>query len=191
MENINVKVIVGSVREGRFSSRATEWISNELKKHPVDVEILDLRDYDMPFFNESVTPSTKKEPYKNEAVARFTNKIAEGDAFVIVSPEYNHSMPGVLKNAFDWVFQEWKNKPVCFVSYGTVGGSRAVEHLRMVAIELSMHPIRESIHINGEQYFPALFGKTDMNELLNSFNKKAENMINDLTWLARALKNAK
>ena len=108
MNTFNIKVIAGSTREGRFSDKAAAWIADELKKQSnVSVEILDLRDYDMPFFNEVVSPSFKQEPYKNEAVARFTNKITEGDAYVIVTPEYNHSTSGVLKNALDWVYQEW------------------------------------------------------------------------------------
>src|SRR3989338_8531570 len=86
---LSIKVIAGSTREGRFSDKAALWIAGELKKQDgVSVEVLDLRDYDMPFFSEAVSPSFKQEPYKNEAVARFTGKIAEGDAFVIVTPEY-------------------------------------------------------------------------------------------------------
>ena len=107
----NIKVIAGSTREGRFSDKAAAWIVEEIKKQEgVVVEALDLRDYGMPFFNEPMSPSFKKEPYKNEAVARFTKKIEEGDAFVIVTPEYNHGTSGVLKNALDWVYQEWNNK---------------------------------------------------------------------------------
>ena len=124
---LNIKVIAGSTREGRFSDKATAWIAEEIKKQEgVIVEVLDLRDYDMPFFNEPMSPSFKKEPYKNEAVARFTKKIEEGDAFVMVTPEYNHGTSGVLKNALDWVYPEWNNKPVAFVSYGSVGGARAL-----------------------------------------------------------------
>jgi len=111
--------------------------------------VLDLRDYDMPFFNEPVSPSFKKEPYKNEAVARFTKKIEEGDAFVMVTPEYNHGTSGVLKNALDWIYPEWNNKPVAFVSYGSGGGARAIEQLRMNAVELQMAPIRAAVHIPG------------------------------------------
>ena len=107
----NIKVIAGSTREGRFSDKAAAWIVEEIKKQEgVVVEALDLRDYGMPFFNEPMSPSFKQEPYKNEVVARFTKKIEEGDAFVIVTPEYNHGTSGVLKNALDWVYQEWNNK---------------------------------------------------------------------------------
>jgi len=189
---LKIKVIAGSTREGRFSDKAALWIAEEVKKQgEVEVEVLDLRDYEMPFFNESVTPSAKQEPYKDETVARFTKKIEEGDAFVIVAPEYNHGTSAVLKNVLDWVYQEWNNKPVAFVSYGSVGGARAVEQLRLVAIELQMAPIRNAVHIPGEQYFPVLFGKGDVTALFSSLTEKAEGMIAQLLWWARALKKAR
>lgn len=189
---LRIKVIAGSTREGRFSDKAAAWITEEIKKQEVvAVEMLDLRDYDMPFFNESVSPSYKQAPYTHEAVARFTKKIAEGDAFVIVTPEYNHGTSGVLKNALDWVYQEWNNKPVSFVSYGSVGGARAIEQLRLIAIELQMAPIRNAVHIPGEQYFPVLFGKADAGELFASLSKHAEGMITQLLWWTRVLKNAR
>lgn len=189
---INIKIIAGSIREGRFSIKAAEWIAAELaKREGLAVEVLDLKDYVMPFFDQSITPSMKAEPYAHEAVARFTQKIAEGDAYIMVTPEYNHGPSAVLKNAMDWVYQEWNNKPVAFVSYGTVGGARAVEQLRLVAVELQMAPIREAIHINGEQYFPAYFGKTDVGELFDSLNEKAGRMIDQLLWWAEALRAAR
>ena len=189
---INIKIIAGSTREGRFGDKAAAWIAEEIKKQEgVAVEILDLRDYDMPFFDEPISPSIKKEPYKNEAVARFTNKIEEGDAFVIITPEYNHSTSGVLKNALDWVYQEWNNKPVAFVSYGSVGGARAVEQLRQIAVELQMAPIRNAVHIPGEQFFQALSGKMSIKELFSGQKDKAGAMIAQLLWWAHALKNAR
>lgn len=193
MENtLNVKVILGSTRQGRFSDKVAPWLVEELKKNAdLSIEVLDLRDYDMPFFNEPVSPSFKSEPYKNEAVARFTQKIAEGDAYIIIAPEYNHGMPAVLKNAMDWVYQEWNNKAVGFVSYGTVGGARSVEQLRMVAIELQMAPVREAVQINGELYFPVLFGNGTPAELLSKYGDKAQNMIKQLVWWGRALKQAR
>lgn len=189
---ISIKVIAGSTREGRFSDKATAWIAEELKKQEgLDVEVLDLRDYDMPFFNEAATPSYKTEPYKHPAVAKFTAKIAEGDAFVIVSPEYNHGTSAVLKNALDWVYQEWNNKAVGFVSYGSVGGARAVEQLRLIAVELQMAPVREAVHIPGEEYFPVLFGKTQASDMFAKMTEKADRMIPQLLWWAQALKAAR
>lgn len=189
---IEVRVIAGSTREGRFSGRAADWIAKELvKREGVSAEILDLRDYDMPFFNEAMSPAAKQTPYKNEAVARFTAKVAGGDAFVIVTPEYNHGTSGVLKNAMDWVYQEWNNKPVAFVSYGSVGGARAVEQLRLIAVELQMAPIRNAVHIPGDQFFPVLSGKADAQELFTKLQRPADLMILQLLWWAKALKNAR
>lgn len=189
---VNIKVIAGSIREGRFSHKVAFWIAEEIKeKKNVSVEVLDLRDYNMPFFNEAVSPAFKQKPYKNEAVVRFTEKIARGDAFVIVTPEYNHGTSAVLKNALDWVYQEWNNKPVAFVSYGTVGGARAVEQLRLNAIELQMVPIRNAVHIPGEQYFKTVFGEMSTKDLFDQQKDKAEAMINQLLWWARILKEAR
>ncbi|HEU4677490.1 MAG TPA: NAD(P)H-dependent oxidoreductase, partial [Candidatus Paceibacterota bacterium] len=162
--NIKIKVIVGSTREGRFSEHAAAWIARLAAEKPgTDVELVDLRDYDMPFFDAAVTPSAKTEPYENEAVARFTAKVNEADGFIVVTPEYNHGPSAVLKNAFDWVSPEWNKKAVAFVSYGTVGGARAVEQLRLVAVELQMAPIRQSIQITGERFYPVKTGKASAN----------------------------
>ena len=189
---LSIKVIVGSTREGRFSDKAAAWIAGEIKKQEgLNVEVLDLRDYEMPFFNEPIPPSMKSEPYKNEAVSRFTAKIKEGDAFVIVTPEYNHGAPGILKNAIDWVSQEWNKKPVAFVGYGVVGGGRSIEQLRASVIELQMAPVQNAIYINGEQYFPVAFGKGTPEELFTKYEDKAEGMIKQLVWWAKALKNAR
>jgi NAD(P)H-dependent FMN reductase len=186
------KIIAGSTREGRFSDTAAHWIAEELKKQQdADVEILDLRDYEMPFFNEARTPSSKTEPYTHEAVVRFTAKIAEGDAFIIVTPEYNRGPSAVLKNALDWVYQEWNNKPVAFVSYGSVGGARAVEQLRLVAIELQMAPIRSAVHIPGDQYYPVLFGTADAKDMFAHVQKQADTMIPQLIWWTKALNAAR
>lgn len=192
MNTLSIKVIVGSTREGRFGDKAAAWIAEELKKEPdVSVETLDLRDYDMPFFNEAETPSYKTKPYENEAVARFTQKIAEGDAYVIVTPEYNHSTSGVLKNALDWVYPEWNRKPVGFVGYGSVGGARAIEQLRLMAIELQMAPVREAVHMLGNEYYPVLFGQAPKEELFERHTEKAKIMIDQLIWFGKALKAAR
>lgn len=189
---MKIKVIVGSTREGRFSDKAGAWVAEQLGKHAgVDADIVDLRDYDMPFFNESVSPSFKTEPYAHEAVARFTAQIADGDAFVIITPEYNHSTSAVLKNAMDWVYQEWNQKPVAFVSYGSVGGARAVEQLRLIAIELQMAPIRNAVHIPGDQYFPVLFGNAEAQDMFTHVEKQAEALITQLLWWTKALKDAR
>ena len=189
--DLKVKIILGSTRPNRFSEQAGKWILEEAGKIAgISAGVLDLRDYAMPFFNEPVSPSYKQEPYKNEAVARFTLKIAEGDAFIIVTPEYNRGTSGVLKNAFDWVYQEWNNKPVGFVAYGSVGGARAVEQLRLVAVELQMAPIRSAVHI------PAHWTLLDDTGILKAgalapYQQAAEGLLTQLVWWANALKTAR
>ncbi len=120
--HLNMKVIAGSTREGRFSDKAAAWIAEEIKKQEgVAVEVLDLRDYPLPFYTDPISPAMVKDgAYSNEMVRKWATKIREADAFIIVTPEYNHGTSGVLKNALDWVYQEWNNKPVAFVSYGSV-----------------------------------------------------------------------
>ena len=146
---LKIKIILGSTRQQRFSDKPGNWIYKEAKKkNGIDAEILDLRDYQLPFFNEPMSPGMIKDGvYPNEIARKWADKIREADAFIIVTPEYNHGISGVLKNALDYIYAEWNNKPVGFVAYGGVGGARAVEHLRGVAIELQMAPIRNAIHI--------------------------------------------
>lgn len=189
-KTISLKVLTGSTREGRFADQAAAWIAKEAEKHEeLAVEVLDLRDYEMPFFDSAMSPSTKRKPYPHESVERWTAKIAEGDAFIIVSPEYNHSTSGVMKNALDWVYKEWNNKAVGFVSYGSTGGARAVEHLRLIAIELQMAPVRESVHFLGNEYFPVAFGDRNFAPMLEKHTDEAQKLLTQLTKWATALKS--
>jgi len=107
-----ISVIVGSTREGRFSEKPAKWILQHLKKRKgVDAQLLDLRDFPMPFFDEPATPAMPgRPPYKNEVVQRWTAAIAQSDGFVFVTPEYNYGPSAVLKNAIDWVYPEWNRK---------------------------------------------------------------------------------
>jgi NAD(P)H-dependent FMN reductase len=190
---LNIKVIAGSTREGRFSDKAAAWIAEEVEKQAgVAVEVLDLRDYPMPFFSEPMSPLMVKDgAYSNEIVRKWASKLREADAFIIVTPEYNHSTSGVLKNALDWVYYEWNKKPVTFVSYGSAGGARAVEQLRLIAAELQMAPMGMAVHIPGERYFPVMFGKASADDLFASMSQQAEATITQLLWWAHALKNAR
>jgi len=191
-DTLHIKVIAGSTREGRFSDKAAAWIAGALQKQDgVTVEVLDLRDYALPFFDQAETPSSKQVPYAHPEVVRWTAKIAEADAYVMVTPEYNHSTSGVLKNALDWVYPEWNNKAVGFVSYGSVGGARAVEQLRLIAIELQMAPIRSAIHIAGADYFPAKDDPAAVAALFAGLQKPADGMITQLLWWTKAIKVAR
>lgn len=145
---MKIQIILGSTRKGRFSEKIAAWVMEQVKNIPeIEFELLDLRQYPLPFFDEPISPSQIKEPYSNPAVAKWTQKIAEGDAYLVVTPEYNHGYPAVLKNALDYVHKEWAGKKVGFVGFGTLGAARAIEQLRQVVIELQMIPIKAAVHI--------------------------------------------
>src|SRR5579871_902352 len=148
---VKIEVLVGSTRPNRFSDKPAVYLCAELKKEEgVEAELVDLKDWELPFFNEPVSPIAAKGEYKNPLVKKWAEKISEADGFVIVTPEYNHGYPGVLKNALDWIYFPWNQKPVGFVSHGGAGGSRAIEQLRQVAIALQMHPIQSAVSIPQE-----------------------------------------
>lgn len=195
---IKIKVIIGSTRQGRFSEKPAQWIFEEAKKlEGVEVELLDLRDYEMPFFDSPMPPSMAKGQYSNEIVKKWAEKINDGDAFIIVPPEYNHGYSAVLKNALDVLYPEWNRKPVGFVSYGSALGARSVEQLRQVAVELQMAPIRNAIHIPTDIFMAAMMGEgpqgSEMFEPIrkNPMGDPVEVFFNDLLWWAKALKTAR
>ena len=191
MNNINLKIILGSIRENRFGDKPAKWIMEHAQKlEGVSVELLDLRDYQLPMFSEGISPSHMEGDYGKPDVDRWAKKIAEADAFAIVTPEYNHGYPSALKNNIDYLYKEWGKKAVSFISYGGTGGARVIQQLRQVAVELQMAPIRNSVHI----FFPWNLvdekgelkpGAFDANE------KSAENMLSQLLWWAKALKSAR
>ena len=188
-DKLNVKVILGSTRENRFSELVGAWLMRELaKRKDMTVELLDLRDFDMPLFEEPVSPSSKTAPYTHEAVVRWTAKIAEADAFLVVAPEYNHGYPAVLKNALDYVYQEWNGKPIGFVSYGSAMGSRSVEQLRLIAVELQMAPIRNAIHM---PWSTVEAGRNDPESAFDEYNDRVKGLSEQLAWWARALRSAR
>ncbi len=187
-----VSIIVGSTREGRFSEKVAQLVFDELKdRKDVEARLLDLREYPMPFFDQAVPPSIPgKAPYTHPVVQRWTAQIGEADAFIFVSPEYNHGIPGVLKNAIDWVNPEWRRKPATFVGYGGVSGARSVEHLRLIACEMQMAPLRFAMHIPMSTLLLHLQGK-DAAAALGESKQAAGAMIDDLLWWSDALKAAR
>jgi len=192
-QRIRIKIILGSTRQSRFSDKPGSWILEQAKnREGAEVELLDLRDYPMPFYDEPISPAMVKDgAYQNEVVKKWAAKIREADAFIIVTPEYNHGTSGVLKNALDSVYAEWNNKPVSFVSYGGVGGTRAVEQLRTVAIELQMVPIRSAVHIQGGPW-NLLDEDGNLKEgVLIPFENSARTMLDQLMWWGHALKVAR
>ena len=187
-----MSVIVGSIRQGRFSEKPAHWILQHLENRSgIDANLLDLRDFPMPFFDHPVPPAAPGRPsYEHDIVRKWTAEIARSDGFVIVTPEYNYGPPAVLKNALDWVYPEWKRKAVAFVSYGSMSGARSVQQLRETAIELQLAPVRSSVHIPAATLW-AHFQGGDVDAGLAQLEASANVMIDDLLWWTLALKTAR
>ncbi|MEP7284745.1 MAG: NAD(P)H-dependent oxidoreductase [Chloroflexota bacterium] len=190
---MKIHVIVGSTRQNRISEKPAQWIYEYAKTKPdLDVELIDLRDYPLPLFDGPTAPMHLQGKYSDELVQKWSNKVAEADGYIIVSPEYNHGYPAVLKNAIDVIYPEWNNKPVGFVSYGTLGGARAVEQLRLVAIELQMIPIQRALPVPGP-ILMALMRPQDGNTSnpFEAITWQADGFLDQLIWWTKALKVAR
>jgi NAD(P)H-dependent FMN reductase len=142
---VNIGIIAGSTRPGRFGIQPATWLY-ELARQRDDAnfELVDLEEVGLPLLDESVPPAMHQ--YEHAHTKRWAERVAGLDGFVFVTAEYNHSIPGALKNAIDFLFQEWHYKPASFVSYGSAaGGARAVEHLRGVMAEIKVYDLREQL----------------------------------------------
>ena len=144
MADLKIAIILGSTRPGRNGAAVAEWVLGRAgSREGADYELIDLKDFPLPHLDEAVPPSMGQ--YAGEHTKRWAETIAEYDGFVFVTPEYNHSTSGVLKNAIDYLYQEWNNKAAAFVSYGSLSGARAVEHLRAIASELQIAHVRQQL----------------------------------------------
>jgi NAD(P)H-dependent FMN reductase len=189
-----LQIIVGSTRPTRAAESVFPWVADQaIRRGDFDVEVLDLRDWNLPFFQEHMgTIGDFANPtYSDPVVKAWNDKIAEGDAYVIVTGEYNHSVPGQLKNAIDNVFVSFalRNKPVAFVGYsaGIAAGTRAVEHLALIAIEAEAVPLRNTVLI---PFVSSAFG--DDGQPTNPATNTALTIaLDDLSWWANVLAQAR
>lgn len=144
MSDLKIAIILGSTRPGRNGKAVADWVLEQAAARTgAKYELVDLADYPLPHLDEAIPPSVGQ--YNNEHTKAWAAAIASYDGFIFVTPEYNHSTSGVLKNAIDYLFAEWNNKAAAFVSYGALGGARAVEHLRGIASELSIAHVRQQL----------------------------------------------
>lgn len=141
---VKIGIILGSTRPGRNGEAVAKYIFDQSKKrNDAQFELIDIADYNLPLLDEPIPAGYRQ--YTKEHTKRWSEKIDEFDGFIMVTAEYNHSIPGALKNAIDFLSQEWNNKAIGFVSYGSAMGVRAVEHLRLVAGELQMADVRQQV----------------------------------------------
>ncbi|OIJ92044.1 NADPH-dependent FMN reductase [Streptomyces colonosanans] len=185
---LRVAVIVGSVREGRGGRAVTDWFLGTAAGHAgLELDVIDLVDVQLPLVMPGwgSTPS----PEAVAALADVTPRLAAADAFVIVTPEYNHSFPAALKNLIDWHRGQWHAKPVGFVSYGGLGGGlRAVEQLRLVFAELHAMTVRDSVSLHGPWSGLAENGSPRDTAVCEG---AAKGMLGQLVWWGRALRVAR
>lgn len=180
---MRLMIIWGSSRQGRNGGVVVEWV----KRHAADdsrleVDFVDLQQMNLPFYDEPTTPfsmASEGKTYSHPEGKAWAERVAKAEAVLIVTPEYNHGAPAVLKNALDWVGPEWIDKPVAFISYGSnAGGARAVEQLRSTTIELGLIQVANAIHFPfyrqafGEDGEPKHSGTTDnLTKMFNELNR--------------------
>lgn len=186
-ESLRVAVITGSTRDGRFGPVVSNWLLGHLaQRADMTADHVDLVETPLP----AVLPAFDRPPAEDaiQQLRKVTPRLAAADAFVMVTPEYNHSFPASLKNAIDWHNEQWHAKPVGFVSYGGLaGGLRAVEQLRVVLAELNAVTIRNTVsfHQHGTRF------DADGNAIDPAADGAAKSLLDQLAWWAHALRDAK
>jgi NAD(P)H-dependent FMN reductase len=172
---LRVAIILGSTRPGRNGEAVTRWVYEIAKKRSSnddEFEYIDIKDFNLPLLDEPIPPSQGQ--YSKTHTKRWSAKIDSVDAFIFVTPEYNHGIPGALKNAIDYLYREWNNKAAGFVSYGSAGGVRSVEQLRLVMAELQVADVRAQVTLslftdfeNFTRFKPAPYQEQTVNTLLD------------------------
>jgi NAD(P)H-dependent FMN reductase len=188
-----IAVIVGSTREGRMSDKLAKWVAKEVSEQ-AEVEVLDLRDYPMPFFEEAVSPRYNPERKPTPDVKKWVDKVAQFDAFVLVTPEYNRSTTAVLKNAIDVLGYEMDNKPVALVGHGSVGGAQAIATLRIAMPGVGAVTIPQALFFTdrvGEAIDEAGVLKAELETASYGPKANLDAMVKSLVWYADALSAAK
>jgi len=144
---INLKIIIASTRPGRKGPLLADWIYEKASEHAeFSVEMIDLAKVNLPFFDEPHHPRLQQ--YTHQHTKDWSAKIASADAFILVTPEYNYGFPATIKNAIDFLYHEWRHKPIGFVSYGGIaGGTRCVQMLKLTLTALDMVPLTAAVNV--------------------------------------------
>ena len=183
-----IALIIGSTRKTRFADIPAQWMLKQAEaRDDMSVELVDLRDFDLPLFDEPA--SNAYMPSSNPAAVAWQNKIGGYDGYIFVVAEYNHSVTGSLKNALDQAYVEWNKKPMGAIAYGSMGGARALEHLRNIAVELDMVPVHGAVHIGGADMFavhPMGGGDGDISKIEAHLMPGAKALLDDIVWWAKA-----
>jgi NAD(P)H-dependent FMN reductase len=184
-------IIIGTTRQGRQSTKQANWVAKTAAKYEdVEVTVIDLADYPMPFFDEAISPRYNPDRTPAPEVQKFLDVVAAQDAYVFVTPEYNHSIPAVLKNAFDYLTWEMNRKPAAIVSHGTVGGARAAMHLKEILSEGKAVPIPNFVAFSHMSDNITDDGELSEEVKANPYGPQStlEGLLDELVWYGEVLK---
>jgi NAD(P)H-dependent FMN reductase len=183
-----IQVLIGSTRPNRFADKPAAWIMNRLAAtEGVDAELVDLRDYPLPLYESTRSPAFTKRDYPTDQIRAWGTKLDGADGYIVLVAEYNHAYTAALKNALDTVYPELNRKPIAFVGYGGVGGARAVEQLRLVAVEFEMAPLRHAVHILPDVMGPAMQSDPFDIEVFAPLDARLTKLTSDLLWWSTTL----
>jgi NAD(P)H-dependent FMN reductase len=191
---MKLAVITGTSRTGRQTPRQSQWIVNTANKvDGVTAEHVDIKDYPLPFFSEAVSPRYNPDRVPTADVQAWLDTLAGYDAYIFVTPEYNHSIPGELKNAFDYLTWELKHKPSAVASHGTVGGARAAMHLKEILSEAQSVVIPKFSVVSGMSEVISEAGELDATVAANPYGPQGqlEGLLDELKWYSDALSAAR
>ena len=188
MSKPKIALIISSTRKARVADMAASWMLAQAQaRGDMTVELVDLRDFDLPLFDEPA--SNAYMPSASLQAQAWQKKIAEFDGYIFTVAEYNHSISGALKNALDQAYVEWAKKPFTAIAYGSMGGARAVEHLRGIGAELAMVSTRNVVHIGGGDFWrvhPHMGGSGNLSDIEAAILPSAKAALDDLVWWAKA-----
>jgi len=194
---MKIQIIVSSTREGRSTDKVAKWVEKKSSSvEGAEFELVDLQDYELPFFNEAVSPKYNPERQLEPVVQKWLEKVSEADGYVIVTPEYNRSVPAVLKNALDTLDYQIDRKPVAIVGHGGNGATRSVDHIRLIVAELGAITVPKYTAISGMIAMGGIIddeGKLSEELAANPYGPEAtlQSTLDSLVWYAGALKTAR
>lgn len=172
---MKIQIIVGSVREGRIAIKVARWVQRSIERanySTIQVELIDLKEWNLPIFSGSHPPLTGI--YDQPKQQQWADKIASGDAVILISPEYNHGYSPALKNALDYLGKEWQGKPAAYIGYGATNGSRSIDQIRQVGTQLGLVDSNAVIEIRDifsrnktEEFEPNEFDNKNLRSVLD------------------------
>ncbi|NLU68553.1 NAD(P)H-dependent oxidoreductase [Streptomyces sp. HNM0574] len=187
---IKLAVITGSIRDGRFGPTVAQWFAGQAERHGgVTVDAIDLADYPITSKMPDVMVGAEPDEATQKVLDKLSARLTAADAFAVVTPEYNHSVPASLKNVIDWYLDEWKAKPVGLISYGGMGGGlRAAEHLRQIFAEVHATTVRDMISFHNAW---GAFEKDGQAVSPEGSEGAAKSLTDQLVWWGNALREAR